>query len=283
MLAFTPTLPPPPKTASVNLPPQFSEITDANLDDYLRYLAAKLGRDPYAMFYYVDVNYRYRAGPILSQREMAIRMANSGKGACYDFAAFFTLFYRAAGIGVHHITGEAFGRAHYWNIIEVSPGVWRHIDATPKAMSAYGLTDDQLISEGKRNGVNYVWDRTIWSSNLNRGSIIEPETTAPTDEETTEGATAETESASAAESTNPPESVTETSGETTPAESSGETSSTESEPETESSEAPTAPTETAAAETQPTSEEPAETEPGTPPESSAAESETGAETAPSEP
>ncbi len=51
-------------------------------------------------------------------------------------------------------------KSHYWLIIEIEPGVWRHIDATPSNLhSRYSLMTDEQRS-WTLSGRN--WDRTQW-------------------------------------------------------------------------------------------------------------------------
>ena len=155
------------------------EVTDANLDAYLDSILAEIGRTPRAIYDYVCQNYVYVVMGWDTNRNMAIHMLNTGYGACIHFCAVTEMLLNRCGYATHWVRGEL---GHYWLLVEMSPGVWRHMDTMRKNHHVYNLTDAQMIA--KRNnpyGVNFNWDETKWTSTtstgLGDGTPVVPETT----------------------------------------------------------------------------------------------------------
>ena len=143
------------------------EITDANLDAYIDYLLTENGSTPRDIYDYVTKNYLYTAMDIDAPRTMAIHMFNNGYGACFHFCTITEMLLNRAGYRTQWVRGEL---GHRWLLVEMSPGVWRHMDTMRKFLPLYNLTDDELYAyHTNPEGVNFNWDRSKWTSTTTTG------------------------------------------------------------------------------------------------------------------
>jgi hypothetical protein len=92
---------------------------------------------------------------------MAIRMFNTGKGACWDYAAIMKLMLDAAGYNSVIVVGKgAIYSEHNWLLVEVSDGVWRHYDPERQRLDVNGWTDEKLSSYNwYTRGTRYEWNK----------------------------------------------------------------------------------------------------------------------------
>ena len=263
------------------------EVTEANLDAYVDSILAEIGRTPRGIYDYVCENYIYMVQGWDTERNMAIYMFNNGYGACIHFCAITEMLLNRCGHATQWVRGE---EGHYWLLVEMSPGVWRHMDTMRKNHHVFNLTDDELWAKhdgpyGIVQGVNFHWDRTKWTSTTTTGqgggpeadppAGTEPETETETEPKTGE---AETDPSSDPSESDPKEgeSLPEE-GETPPPTEAPEEESEESPEETE----PPTPEMTEERESEGVPETPEETE-ETPEETLPPETELAASTAPEE-
>ncbi len=138
----------------------FTTITEENLDDYIEYLLDKHGRSTLDIYNYVRDTFPYRYREKKSINEMACRMLNYGNGACWDYAALTYKMLTAAGYNCQIVIGKgAVYSEHNWILIEIEPGVWRHLDTERKSLRVYLWTDEQLKAKnGISPNVRYEWD-----------------------------------------------------------------------------------------------------------------------------
>lgn len=253
-------------------------LTEYNLNAYCDSLLEKNGRTPEAIYNYVWKNFRQKPnepiGNLLDPTEheidqMIIRFFNDGGGACCDYSYATQRLLERAGYRNVIVHCDPRQSRHQWNLVEISPGVWRHMDTFRKAYRLFLLTDDEIAAYDT-DDVPYRWDRSRWTSTTSTGTggvnpvktpekeaaetTAAPETTTPA--ETTPAATTAPETTTPAETTAAPE--TTTAAETTPAATTvPETTAPETtespvtEPETETAPAAmTAPDTTVPAETE---------------------------------
>jgi hypothetical protein len=119
-------------------------------------IAATLSNDPEAIRDYVRNSIRYSSS---WGGEDPVWMGFSDKhGNCYVHALCLKAILDLKGFNTQLIWVTA--KSHYWLVIEIEPGVWRHIDATPSSLhSRYSLmTDEQRY--WTLSGRD--WDRTAW-------------------------------------------------------------------------------------------------------------------------
>ncbi|MBQ4424389.1 MAG: hypothetical protein II882_01465 [Lachnospiraceae bacterium] len=148
----------------------FGEITKENLKEYVAYLLDRYGSTPLEIYTYVVENYTFRFKEKEDTETMAIRMFNAGYGACWDFAAVTEYLLEAAGYRCRWVIGESGLReSHDWLLVEMEPGVWRHMDTMRRQYFIYNLTDDELAAYDGVAG-SYVWDRTKWTSTTSTGT-----------------------------------------------------------------------------------------------------------------
>ena len=88
-------------------------------------------------------------------------MFNTGKGACWDYAAITYLLLKKAGYNCQIVIGKGYyATEHNWVIIEVSPGVWRHMDTERGGIKVFLVTDAQLDAWNmKWPSVRYEWPK----------------------------------------------------------------------------------------------------------------------------
>ena len=135
-------------------------VTPENLDAYLIGILDSIGRDPQAIFNYCrSFPYKYRDK--LDVNSMACRMLNYKSGACWDYAALCYKMLTLSGYNCRIVVGRgAVYSEHNWILIEIAPGVWRHMDPERKGYYIYMLTDAQLQAyDGIAPSVRYQWDR----------------------------------------------------------------------------------------------------------------------------
>lgn len=119
-------------------------------------IAAELENDPEKIRDYVRTTIRYSSdwgGEDPVWQGFTIKHGN-----CYVHALCLKAILDLKGYNTEMIW--VFNKTHYWLIIEIEPGVWRHIDATPSTLHGrYSLmTDEQRYST--LSGRN--WDREQW-------------------------------------------------------------------------------------------------------------------------
>lgn len=143
---------------------QFSKITEENLDAYIEVLLDKHGRSIQDIYNYVRDNYKYYYRDKKDPVTMCCRMLNTGKGACWDFAVLTKRMLDAAGYNSMIVVGKgAIYSEHNWLLIEVEPGVWRHLDTERKSLKVYLVTDAQLDAwNGISKNVRYEWDKSAY-------------------------------------------------------------------------------------------------------------------------
>jgi hypothetical protein len=119
-------------------------------------IAAELGDDPEALRNYVrsSISYTHSWGgddPVwygFTYRQ----------GNCYVHALCLKAIFDEKGINNQLIWVT--DKTHYWLIVEIEPGVWRHIDPTPSNIhSTYSLMTDDM-RYWTLSGRN--WDRSQW-------------------------------------------------------------------------------------------------------------------------
>ncbi len=146
--------------------PTFAKITKENLNDYLNYLLDKNGRSLKSIFQTCgrkNYEYLYRTNSKdMTVEEQAIQMFNTGKGSCYEFSAITYLMVKALGYNCQLVVGKgAVFECHRWVIIEVEPGVWRHMDTERSSIEVYLVTDAQLDAwNGMNASIKYEWDKS---------------------------------------------------------------------------------------------------------------------------
>lgn len=258
------------------------EVTDANLDDYIDSILAEIGRSPRAIYDYVCQNYVYVVMGWDSNRNMAIHFLNTGYGACIHFCALTEMLLNRSGYATHWVRGEL---GHYWLLVEMSPGVWRHMDTMRKNYHVYNLTDAEVLAKHDNPyGVNFHFDTGKWTSSTTTG--LGDGSPAPAEEPATQPAAETTEGTQAPpETTVPPATEaeeTEAPAETTPV-PAAEPTQEPPQPSEPSTEVPAteAPSETPPE--VPATEAPAETSPEVPATEAPTETTTEAWTPPAEP
>ena len=204
----------------------FGEINEGNLDAYIETLLNTYGWSPRAIYDYVANNYAYKRIAWDTERNMAIRMFNTGYGACYDYCTITAMMLNRAGYRTQWVTGELH---HYWLLVEMSPGVWRHMDTMRRHFGIYNFTDDQMDALDGTYGVNFKWDHSQWTSTTTTGKGDGPKASQTTAAPTTEAPTTTAEPVTEAPTTAEP--VTE--APTTTAEPVTEVPPTTAEPATE--------------------------------------------------
>ncbi len=138
----------------------FETITADNLDAYIEHLLDKHGDSILDIYNYVRDNYPYRYRDKADLTTMACRMLNYGNGACWDYAALTYKMLTAAGYNCQIVIGKgAVYSEHNWILIEVEPGVWRHLDTERKSLRVFLWTDEQLKAKNWiTKNVRYEWD-----------------------------------------------------------------------------------------------------------------------------
>ncbi len=237
----------------------FGTITAANVDEYARYILRRYGSTPREIYQYVYDNYTWRYTYAADELTMALRMFNAGTGGCWDYCAITCKLLRTAGYRCQFVKGYTPNNKvheHDWVIVEIEPGVWRHMDPMRQGFYICLLTDKQLEAYNGLYNMYYDWDHSQYPAALGSGEVVirpveksdktkEMEATAETEPESS--APAETKAADPAETL--PESSEET-----------EEASSAASPETVSSETETLPAETEPAETLPAETEPVQTQ-----------------------
>lgn len=143
------------------------EVTDANLDAHIDSILAEIGTSPRAIYEYVSQNYVYVVMGWDTERNMAIHFLNTGYGACIHFCAVTEMLLNRCGYATHWVRGEL---GHYWLLVEMSPGVWRHMDTMRKNYHVYNLTDAEVLAKHDNPyGVNFHWDASKWTSTTTTG------------------------------------------------------------------------------------------------------------------
>lgn len=138
-------------------------VTPENLDAYLLNIMAQYGSDPQSIFNYCrQFPYKYRDKQDVNS--MACRMLNLKSGACWDYAALCYKMLTLAGYNCQIVVGRgAVYSEHNWILIEVAPGVWRHMDPERKGYYIYMLTDAQLEAyDGIAPSVRYQWNHSAY-------------------------------------------------------------------------------------------------------------------------
>lgn len=141
----------------------FKTITKDNLDLYIKQLLDKNGSDLNSIYLYCkSFKYKYREKSDVTT--MACRMLNYGSGACWDYAALCYKMMTAAGYNCKIVIGKgAVYSEHNWLLVEVSPGVWRHVDPERQGYNIFLLTDAELEAyDGIRSNVRYQWDHSAY-------------------------------------------------------------------------------------------------------------------------
>ena len=139
----------------------FDVINEDNLEQYLQYLLDTYGRDPYSIYCYVRDNFQYRQMAMVSEKTMLLRFLNTGVGACFDFVTLTAALLNRAGYQTKTVRGHL---GHRWLLVQMSPGVWRHMDTMRNWIPAYNLTDDELAEYD-----GFLWDRIYWTSQTSWG------------------------------------------------------------------------------------------------------------------
>ena len=145
------------------------EINDQNFDEYIKSIIRQTGKSHQAIYRYITENYIYRDQEMDSARRMAISMCNKGGGNCLGYASLVHYLCRAAGMEDHIIKGESPAGLHYWNLVEIEPGVWRYMDASRDNAVILEETDEGLNAKVAPLGSYYIWDRSQWSSHSPSG------------------------------------------------------------------------------------------------------------------
>ena len=246
-------------------------LTEDNLDEYCDYLLQKNGKTLEAIYDFVWKKFGQRPnepiGNLLNPtqheiNQMIIRFFNEGGGACCDYSYATQRLLQRAGYKNVIVHCDTKLSRHQWNLVQVRPGVWRHMDTFRKAYKIFLRTDDEVAALDSKDV-----QTPTGTGGKNPGQETPPETTEapkptepPTTQappETTKATEPETTQAPEPETTEAPEPVTEP--ETTEPEptepTTAEAPETTAEPETtaasETTEAPapetTAPPETTAA------------------------------------
>lgn len=151
---------------------RFDKITTNNLDEYIEILLNTYGRTLRSVYNYVHDKYKYKYRDKIEEGtsienidSMACRMLNYGSGACWDYAALTYKMVTALGYNVQIVVGKGmYYSEHNWLVIEVEPGVWRHMDTQRKSLEVYLVTDTQLEEwdSDESLGVRYQWDHDIY-------------------------------------------------------------------------------------------------------------------------
>ena len=191
------------------------EITDATLDAYVDSILAAYGSSPRNIYDYVSQNYAYTVMGGDTNRNMAIHMFNTGYGSCLHFCAVTEMLLNRAGYATQWVRGEL---GHYWLLVEMSPGVWRHMDTMRKNYHVYNLTDAELLAKHDNPyGVNFHWDTSQWTSTTTTGRGGGPQAGTPTEAPATEPPETEAPTTEAPETEAPTTEAPETEAPTTEA------------------------------------------------------------------
>ncbi len=241
-------------------------LTESNLNEYCDYLLQKYGKTPEAIFNLIWKNYGQRPnepiGSLMSPtqhqiNQMIIRFFNDGGGACCDYSYATGRLLERAGYKNVIVHCDPKQSRHQWNLVQIRPGVWRHMDTYRKAFKVFLITDDEL-AELDTDNVPYRWDRTKWTSETATGTggknpvkeTEPPETTEAAPPETTEAPKPTETQPKPTETTAAPETTTAAPPETTKAPETTQAPETTAAPETSTApETTKAPETTAALET----------------------------------
>ena len=175
-------------------------LTEANLNEYCDYLLQKNGSSLEQIFTFLKKFGQRPNEPIGNMlnptqheiNQMIIRFFNDGGGACCDYSYATQLMLERAGYRNVIVHCDPNQSRHQWNLVEIRPGVWRHMDTFRKAYRIFLLTDEEIASFDTDN-VPYRWDRTRWTSETPTGTggknpvpETEPAPTTEAPPETTE-------------------------------------------------------------------------------------------------
>lgn len=128
---------------------KFGQITEATLDEYLKYIVeVEVGsKDIRALYNWVRRKipvYSYYSSADKGPRTLAIEALNRGNGACWHYAALMTLVLKAAGYDARVVKGGGHSYAvHHWTVVWQN-GQWLHIDAMRFDASVFLVTDANL-------------------------------------------------------------------------------------------------------------------------------------------
>ncbi len=113
-------------------------------------ILAQIGTSPKAIYNYVAGHVKYKYMAQQDWTTMATSAFNSGRGACYHFAACVDILLKRAGYTTRVVRGTGhYTSLHYWNQVYIN-GAWTNIDACNKY---YNASDSYLKSK------NYTFNK----------------------------------------------------------------------------------------------------------------------------
>lgn len=115
-----------------------------DLQNKAKGILASIGNDPKAIYNYVVGHVRYKYMAQQDWTTMANTGFNTGRGACYNFAACVDILLKNAGYETRVVRGTGhYTSLHYWNQVKIN-GAWTNIDACNKY---YNVSDAYLKSK----------------------------------------------------------------------------------------------------------------------------------------
>ncbi len=113
-------------------------------------ILAQTGKSPQAIYNYVASHVKYKYMAQQDWTTMAASAFNTGRGACYHYAACVDILLKRAGYETRVVRGTGhYTSLHYWNQVKIN-GAWTNIDACNKY---YNATDAYLKSK------NYTFNK----------------------------------------------------------------------------------------------------------------------------
>jgi transglutaminase-like putative cysteine protease len=107
-------------------------------------ILAQTGKNPQAIYTYVCNHVKYKYDPQKDWTTMANSAFDSGRGACYNFAACVDILLKLSGYETRVVRGTGhYTSLHYWNQVKIN-GAWTNIDACNKY---YNVSDAYLKSK----------------------------------------------------------------------------------------------------------------------------------------
>ena len=108
------------------------------------------------------------------RRNTAYAALVDGTADSEGLALAFQLLASQAGVECYVVSGGVGETPHFWNIIGLPDGEYRHVDVTLE--EGFGLSDADLVAAG------YAWDRTAYRACGAQPPVEEPLTDIPTEE-----------------------------------------------------------------------------------------------------
>lgn len=125
-------------------------------------MAAQCGNDPKSITDFVRSKIAYRSDE-WGGDDPAYFGFTKGYGNCMVSAACLQAILEYKGYNTKLIWLKEEFEPHYWVIVEIQPGVWRHVDATRGVhVPCNVVTDAERLKTLVRAGVQRIWDTSKW-------------------------------------------------------------------------------------------------------------------------